>query len=95
MSYEADFFAFGNNPKDPQWIAGNTTVPLTLWWSDGKPDEYFDVLIMPVAPNTALQEVGRAMVNDEEGHSILVLTIANTQNLPVQFVTNYIRIPNH
>ncbi len=87
MSVEADFFAFS------QWIAGNATTRFTFWWSNGKPDEYMDVLIMPVTPQTSLQEVGRETDN-EEGRSVLVLTIYNPQNDWVQFVTNYIRIPN-
>ncbi len=92
MSVEADFFAF------PQWIAPPSpqypTTTFTFWWSNGKPNEYFDVLIMPFSPETSLQEVGRETYN-HEGNFVLALTIANAQNYWVQFDSNYIRIPNH
>ncbi len=92
MSVEADFFVAYN-----QWIAPPSptapTTTFTYWWSNGRPNEYMDVMIMPGAPSVHLQEVGRETYNAGD-HFVLALTIANEQNYWVQFDANYIRIPS-
>ncbi len=76
-----DFYTYA-----PAWIAPNTSATYYYWWTDGAPNQYIDVCLMPF-PEGSLPVTGR------ETHPYAVsYSVSNPQNYWVQFDANLIRV---
>ncbi|OKO67591.1 hypothetical protein [Bradyrhizobium sp. NAS96.2] len=82
-------------------IAANSSQNFTFWWGkDSKaPNEFFDVSIAPhfeknLTPMEPLRETDRAVYWDYRGGVgvVLILTLKNSNNFPVTFEANHVRI---
>ncbi|WP_298374385.1 hypothetical protein [uncultured Bradyrhizobium sp.] len=82
-------------------IAANSSQPFTFWWGkDSKaPNEFFDVSIAPHFEKNRtsmepLHETDRAVYWDHRGGVgvVLILTLQNSNNFPVTFEANHVRI---
>jgi hypothetical protein len=84
--------------------SGGYTIPalksmeFTFWWGDGAvPLEYFDVSIEPNPTNpnmTPLIEEKReiTLFNGAPRQPMLILTLRNNNNVPIDFFANHIRV---